>query len=379
MKNIISMLFYSLIILAPLNSLTSQINNSRNIEYNWKTDLTKKAVDLSEIQAVLPRNSFPTIDYPDFIDRIEGLKSFFRHEPVISVAVNGEAKAYPLNILTMHEISNDSIGGIPILPSYCPLCNSSMVFDRRINYNEKEYTLDFEVSGMLRNSDMIIADKQTESWWQQIIGYGLAGEMAGAELTIIPSMVISVEEFFKRYPKGKILSPKTGTESQKRYGTNPYENYDNEGNKPWKQFFDHEKLDSRLAPMERVIGIKGKNGYKIYPFSKISKEGIINDNYDNKNIVIFFKEETVSILDNKEIAKSRAVGSATVFSADLVGKTLSFKKGKGKFIDINTKSIWDITGRCIEGYYKGVTLNPELHSNNFAFAWLNFHPESIIY
>lgn len=150
---------------------------------------------------VLPRHSFPTIDYPDFIRKEEGMDRFYEHEPVISVALQGEAKAYPLNMLTMHEISNDSLGGIPILATYCPLCNSSVVYDRRLKYKGKTVLFEFEVSGMLRNSDMVMADKQTETWWQQLIGLGLVGKLADARLEVIPSMVLSVHDVFVSFER----------------------------------------------------------------------------------------------------------------------------------------------------------------------------------
>lgn len=379
MKRFFRLALYVLIFSMTISSLKAQLNNPRNTEYNWDTDTTNRTIKLSEITLVLPRNAFPRIDFPDFINKEEGLKSFYKYEPVISITINDEAKAYPLNMLTMHEMSNDSLGGIPILPTYCPLCNSSVVYDRRLNHNGKEYLLEFEVSGMLRNSDMVMADKQTESWWQQLTGTGLVGELAGAELEVIPSLVISVEEFFLRYPEGKILSTETGTESQERYGTNPYNNYDSDTNKPYERFYDHTRLDTRLPAMERIIDVEGSNGYKIYPFSIIAKEGVINDSYDGKNIVIFYKEGTVSVLDNKEISKSKAIGSATVFSSELNGQLLTFEKISTKIIDKETGSVWDITGRCIEGQLKEKELIPESHSNHFAFAWLSFHPESIIY
>lgn len=379
MKHIFFQIITFLLFCIPFFSLNAQLKNPKNIPYKWETDTLNKTLNLSEITVAVPRNTFPAIDYPNFIGKTEGLNSFFKHEPVISVYIKGEAKAYPLNMLTMHEISNDSLGGIPILPTYCPLCNSSMVYDRRLTHKGKEYLLDFEVSGMLRNSDMIMADKQTETWWQQLMGTGLVGVLAGADLTIIPSMVISVNDFFERYPKGKILSPKTGTNAQSSYGKNPYVNYDSKDNLPYDMYFDLEKLDSRLLPMERIIDIKGTDGYKIYPFSIIAKKGVINDVYSGKNIVIFYKEGTVSVLDSKDISKSKAIGSATVFSSILEGKHLIFKKKNGVFIDTKTKSVWDITGRCIDGKLKGKILIPEAHSNHFAFAWLTFHPESEIY
>ena len=379
MKRISTQVFVLILFYIPFFNLNAQLKNPRYIPYNWKTDTLNKVIELSEIKVAVPRNTFPTINYPKFINKTEGLIAFFIHEPVISVAIKDEAKAYPLNMLTMHEISNDSLGGIPILPTYCPLCNSSMVYDRRLTHKRKEYLLDFEVSGMLRNSDMIMADKQTETWWQQLMGLGLVGELAGAYLTVIPSMIISVEDFFERYPNGEILSPNTGTNAQSMYGKNPYVNYDDKASLPYDSFFNLDKLDTRLLPMDRIIDIKGTNGYKIYPFSVISKKGVINDKYSNKSIVIFYKKGTISVLDKKDISKSKDIGSATVFSSVLDGKSLTFKKKNDLFVDIQTKSIWDITGRCIEGKLKGKILTPEAHGNHFAFAWLAFYPESEIY
>ena len=152
-----------LILILGTYSTFSQIKNPKNIEYNWRTNRVNTIIDLSEIQAVLPRGSFPKLDFPKFISYKESKSHFFKHEPVISIELNGEAKAYPLSILTMHEISNDIIGSVPILPAYCPLCNTAVVFDRRLKVNGEEHLLEFEVSGMLRKSNLIIFDFLTES------------------------------------------------------------------------------------------------------------------------------------------------------------------------------------------------------------------------
>lgn len=359
--------------------VNSQINNPNNVPYSWKTDTIQRNIDLSELSVVVPRKTFPSIDYPKFIGKEEGMDQFLKNEPVIAVAIEGVAKAYPLNILTMHEISNDTLNGIPILPTYCPLCNSSLVFDRRLRHEEKDYVLDFEVSGMLRNSDMVMADTQTESWWQQIMGFGLVGELAGVSLKVLPSMVISVQDFFERYPEGRILSPKTGTKAEQWYGTNPYQEYDKISGKPYERFFDKSKVDGRLQAMERIINLEGPNGYKVYPFSLIKEQGVINDEFQGKEIVIFYKEGAVSVLDHKEISKSKSIGSATMFSAVRKGIPLTFKKEQDFFIDLETRSKWDITGRCVDGEFRGAQLKLETFSNHFAFAWLAFYPDSEIY
>jgi len=358
-------------------SLKAQLQNPRNTEYQWKTDTTIKNVALSEIILLMPRGGFPSLNYPKFIGKADGLNAFYKHEPVIAVALNSVAKAYPLNMLTMHEMSNDSLAGVPILPTFCPLCNSSIVYNRLLKYNGKEYLLDFEVSGMLRNSDMIMADKQTETWWQQLSGTGIVGELTGAELEVIPSMVISVEEFFNRYPEGEILSPQTASAND--YGSNPYVGYDDKDNTPYKSFFDPEEISDRLPAMERIISVNRDGLFKIYPYTKLIEEGVINDNFNGSRFVLFYESKTVSILDQEEIAESKAVGSATVFYSNLDGNFLNFTMKDGKIIDKNTKSVWDITGLCIQGKLKGKMLQPMVHGNHFAFAFLSFYPNSIIY
>ena len=360
--------------------INAQMKNPKNIPFDWKTDVTIHSVPLSEIQIVLPKGSFPTLDFPKFIGKKEGLASFFAKEPVITVEINSRAKAYSLNILTMHEISNDTLSGVPILVTYCPLCNSGIVYLRKLNYNGKENLMEFEPSGMLRNSDMVMLDRNTETLWQQLMGVGIVGELDKKELDILPSLIISVEEFFNRYPQGEILSKKTGYgDSEKHYGTNPYEGYDDENSKPYERFFASDKIDKRLPPMERIVDIENNGKYKIYTFKSIEKEGVINDTFKSKNIVLFHQSGTVSVLDQSDISSSKDIGTISVFNRKLDGNNLSFEKSNGVFKDVQTKSSWDITGYCYEGKLKGKQLNIEPHSNHFAFAWLAFYPDTEIY
>ena len=111
----------------------------------------------------------------------------------------------------------------------------------------------------------------------------------------------------------------------------------------------------------------------------IRKKKVINDDFEGKKIVIFYAGKTVSVLDEEDIEDSQHVGTVTVFSSIVDGKQLLFRQKKGKYVDAETGSIWDITGRCLDGYYKDKQLVTEVHSNHFAFAWLAFHPKSEIY
>lgn len=357
----------------------AQFNNPKNLPFTWKTDTLNHSVKLSEIQIVLPKGSFPTLDKPKFVSKSEGLEMFFSKEPVIVVEFNGVAKAYSLNILTMHEISNDELEGIPILVTYCPLCNSGMVYNRSINHHGKKEILKFEASGMLRNSDMVMLDRKTETLWQQLMGTAIVGTYNETQLDIIPSIIISVEEFFTRYPEGQILSKKTGySEIEKKYGYNPYKKYDEKEN-PIQHFFNSDKVDKRLPALERIVDVEHNGAYKIYSFSSASKNGVINDTFKTKKVVLFYKPGTVSILDENDISTSKDVGSVTVFNAVIDKQHLTFKKENNVFVDTKTNSKWDITGHCYEGILKGKQLQIEPHSNHFAFAWLAFNPDSEIY
>ena len=359
--------------------VSAQFKNSKNLPFTWKTDTSKHSVPLSEIQIVLPKGSFPTLDNPKFVSKSEGMQMFFAKEPVIVVEINGFAKAYSLNILTMHEIANDELSGKSILVTYCPLCNSGIVYNRVINYNGKKETLEFEASGMLRNSDMIMLDRKTETLWQQLMGTAIVGTYNKTELDILPSIIISVEEFFTRYPNGKILSKKTGfSEVEKRYGYNPYTKYDGKEN-PLERFFDSDKVDKRLPAMERIVDIEHNGDYKIYSFSNVAKKGVINDSFKTSKIVLFYKSGTISVMDENDITTSKNVGSVTVFNAIIDQQPLTFKRKNEVFIDNETKSKWDITGRCYDGKLQGKQLQIKPHGNHFAFAWLAFHPESEIY
>ena len=303
------------------------------------------------------------------------MEFYFEHEPVISVENKGIAKAYPLSVLMYHEIVNDNLGDLPILATYCPLCNAAIVFDRRLTFNGKDYLLDFGVSGMLRKSDLVMWDRQTESWWQQLMGEALVGKLAGAELSFINSQIISLNEFSETYPEGLVLSTETG--HLRDYGTNPYIGYDDPGNKQPRLFL--EKPDTRLPAMERVIDICVNGKYKIYPLSVVSEKKVINDSFQDQHIVIFYTEKTVSVLDENNIASSKKVGSATAFDPRVENEILVFDKFDNGFKDRNTGSTWTITGKCTEGHLKGRKLRTLRHGNHFAFAWFAFYPESEIY
>jgi hypothetical protein len=182
-----------------------------------KTDFTKSRIGWHEIlSGGPPKDGIPSIDKPLFTES----KDLAANEPVIGLEINRDARAYPLRILIWHEIVNDVVGGMPVAVTYCPLCNSAVVFDRRV----PPHVLEFGTTGKLRNSDLVMYDRQTESWWQQFTGEAIVGTFAGTELKLVPARLESVAQFKERHPGGKVLVPNDPT--KRDYWRNPYVGYD---------------------------------------------------------------------------------------------------------------------------------------------------------
>jgi hypothetical protein len=337
----------------------------------FRTDTTKKNIDLAGLSEGGPgKDGIPSIDNPIFTSFEEAEKWLKGHEPVIAVEFDKVAKAYPLQILIWHEIVNDKIESKPILVTFCPLCYSAVVFERQVDGQ----VLDFGVSGFLRNSDLVMYDRKTESLWQQFTGEALVGEYTGKTLKRLPAQIISFKQFQDRWPDGMVLSRKTGF--QKPYGRNPYVGYDDINNTP---FLFKGPKDGRLRPIEKVIAVTIAETNKAYPYSITQKTGVVHDIVEDVNIVIFHGKGAVSALDQKRIADSKQSGSTGVFSPIIENKTLVFERTDKDFRDIQTKSTWDITGKAIDGPLKGKQLKKFIHGDYFAFAWLSFQADTVIY
>lgn len=335
---------------------------------DWKTDLSKKSIDLRELRSGgPPKDGIPAIHNPKFETVTEASRWLAGKEPLQMVRTGEEVRAYPLQILMWHELANDTIGDTPILASYCPLCNSAIVFDRRVDGK----TYDFGVSGMLRNSDMVMYDRQTDSLWQQITGEAIVGEMTGSVLKMIPSQVIAFEIVAASYPEAKILSRHTGY--NRPYGQNPYTGYEF-GNRLMMPVSVN--MPPRLKPMERIVVVSSGKTVRAYPFEMLRRGGVYSDRIRDQRFVIFYEDSTLTPLDDKQIARSKAVGSAGVFSPEVKGRRLTFRRKGGQITDKETGSVWNVLGMAVEGPLKGTALTPVEHGLYFAFAWLAFRPET---
>ncbi|MBK9052723.1 MAG: DUF3179 domain-containing protein [Chloroflexi bacterium] len=292
------------------------------------------------------------------------------NEPVIAVEINDLARAYPLQILTWHEIVNDTLGDVPILITFCPLCNSAIVFDRRL----EGQTHEFGTSGLLRFSDLIMYDRTSESLWQQFTGQGIVGDLAGKQLTLLPSAIISFADFQQIYPDGQVLSRDTGY--NRDYGRNPYVGYDDIGQSP---FLFTGIPDDRLPAMARVVTVSLPGGDVAYPYNELAVPKVVNDSRFGQDMVVFFQPGTNSALDTARIADGEDVGATGVFDPHLDGEKLTFRWDGTRIIDDQTGSHWNIAGQAESGPLTGQQLMRLVHGDHFWFSWAAFRPDTAIY
>ncbi len=336
----------------------------------WSTDFTLRTVDWEEIvSGGPPKDGIPAIDAPAF-ESVEAASAWLsERDPVIVFAEGEDVRAYPLAILIWHEIVNDSVGGKPVAVTFCPLCNASIVFDRTFGGE----VLDFGTTGKLRNSDLIMYDRQGETWWQQFTGQGIVGRHAGEQLAFLPSQVISFGDFAAEFPAGEVLARPP---LSRNYGANPYTSYDSST----QPFLFSGEVDDRLAATERVAGVVLPGTVKAYPFTQAAEAGAINDKVGGTPLVVFHKAGTASALDTAAIAEGRDVGSVAVFERRVGSRTLTFAaEGDGTYVDAETGSRWNILGEAVAGELEGERLTQLLAFDHFWFAWAAFHPTTELY
>ncbi len=244
-----------------------------------------------------PKDGIPALDDPDFVAVAD--KDLLPREPVITLEIEGETpRAYPIRYLTWHEIVNDEVGGIPVAVTFCPLCNSGITFDRRV----AQGTLSFGVSGKLRNSDMIMYDRETESWWQQAIGEAIVGDLTGTELDTLPSWMESWAAFAARNPDGLVMATPG---FNRQYGANPYVRYDS-SNRPF--LYSGEMPPHDIPALARVVRV----GDAAWPLTRLSEAGELTE----AGVTFTWEEGQASALDDARIGAGKEVGNVRVRDAD---------------------------------------------------------------
>jgi len=299
-----------------------------------------------------PMDGIPSVDNPMFAE-IQDSNFMSDSDVVIGLDINGETKAYPLFILVWHEIVNDKVGNIPVSVTYCPLCYTSQVFERIIDTQEVE----FGTSGKLYNSNLLMYDRLTESYWSQALGMAVTGELSGYQLDLVPFDLITWGDWKILHPDTLVLTTDTGY--IRSYATDPYGNYYTEP----RIMFPVEHSDDRINPKEIILGFHENDIYKAYKQNDIESNIIINDSIGKTPIML------VSLFSQNSRAFERIIDD----------NTLDFVYSNDKIFDSQTNSEWNYDGLAISGEYEGRQLNRMTIEPGFWFEWVAFHPNTLIF
>jgi len=362
--------------LQPLAGVTvepeREVRPPAGAEREFRTDFSRHTVDYAEIlSGGPPKDGIPSIDRPQF-ETVEQADAWLRPvEPVILFSHDEDARAYPLQILTWHEIVNDVVADRPVLISFCPLCNTAIAFDRTLNGQ----VLDFGTTGRLRYSNLIMYDRQTETWWQQASGEAIAGELAGTQLEFLPAPIIAWQDFKEAHPAGQVLSRDTG--HSRPYGQNPYVGYDDINSSPF--LYRGPATSDRLPPMARVLAVELGGEVVAFPYETLQTVRVINAQVGGEDIVVLWEAGTASALDSITLAGGRDVGAAAAYSRVVEGRALTFSFDGSSILDEETGSRWDVLGRAVLGGLAGASLEAVVAVNHFWFSWAAFKPETQVY
>src|SRR5258708_26919433 len=338
----------------------------------FKTDFSKHCVPYSQIVSCgPPKDGIPALNAPKFVSVSTADTWLKPNEAVILFQAGDDARAYPIQILIWHEIVNDTVGGVPVAVTFCPLCNTAIAYERTVNGR----VLDFGTTGRLRFSNLIMYDRQTESWWQQAIGQAIVGQLTGTQLVPRPAAIIAWATFKTAHSDGHVLSRDTGYE--RPYGQNPYQGYDNVNQSPF--LYSGPPTPGVLRPMARVLIFNLGGEAVAYLFDALKKVHVINDTVGKTHGGVLWTPGTSSPLDTDTIAGGRDVGSATVYVRTLGNLHLTFTFEGTNFVDKETGSVWDLLGRATSGQLVGKTLTPAVAVNSFWFAWAAYQPKTRVY
>lgn len=281
-------------------------------------DLSNSSIPRSEIfHGGPPKDGIPAIDAPKFISSAQA--TFLApKDRVLGIVVNGEPRAYPIRILNWHEIVNDAVGNFHFVVTFCPLCNTGMAFEAQVD----EDTLQFGVSGLLHQSDVLLYDRQSNSLWSQVMREAVTGIHKGRQLTQLPLLHTTWTDWHARHPNTAVLSTQTGF--QRDYSASPYQGYSTSK----AIYFDiNHQPPANYHPKEQVLGLTYKGQHKAYPFQELSQ-------------------------NSKQSFTDKLAGDAITIEWNEDARTALVKNGEGQVIP-STIAFW--------------------------FAWYTFHPTTAVY
>ncbi len=310
-----------------------------------------------------PPDGIPPIDNPQF-QAAASVGWLAAEEAVIALEIDGEARAYPVQIMMWHEIVNDTLGDVPVTVAYCPLCNSALAYDRRLG----DRILDFGTSGELFNSSLVMYDRQTESLWTHFDGKAVVGHLTGEQLDTFSLQMVSWQRWLDANPEGLVLSRVTGF--SRDYGRNPYQGYDNPEDRPFLYDGDY---DPRLEPKDRVIVVRDPDlPAVVLRLEEVFTAGTFAFEAHGRALVAAVEPGTASPLDSDGVGLGRDQGSSAVFVAELDGNRVDLVRTDEGFHDNNSGIVFDIFGRAIDG--SEARLESVEHLDTFWFAIAAFDP-----
>jgi Protein of unknown function (DUF3179) len=312
-----------------------------------------------------PPDGIPAIGHPRFL-RPAQVTFLSASEPVLALQIGADARAYPVQILIWHEIVNDTVGGVPVAVTYCPLCNSAIAYDRRAAGR----VLSFGTSGRLYDSNLVMYDRQTQSLWVQFTGQAVAGVLTGHQLRPYPMQTVSWRKWRAGHPHGWVLSRDTGF--TRPYGANPYPGYDNIHSRPF--LFSGQK-NGRFTAMTRLVGIR-HGGEAVAVLLSTLRRRVINLTIAGQPVTVWWQPGTASALSGAMIAGGSDVGATGAFRPVVDGRQLHFLPAADGFRDRETGSHWTVLGHADAGPLAGENLTPVTHVDTFWFVWAAFRPHT---
>lgn len=355
----VSILLISIILLS-----TDEERNIFNLSFGQEI---KHTVPLDKIvSGGPPQDGIPSIDNPKFQSVQEADEILEDSELVLGLNINGDIRAYPLQILVWHEIVNDVVGGEPVAITYCPLCFTNQVFNRTLNDGS---IVEFGTSGKLYNSNLVMYDRKSNSLWSQALGEGIVGDYSGVKLERIPFDIAFWKEWKKLYHESKVLTRDTGT--VRPYGADPYGDYYTND----LILFPVTNDDKRLGLKEIIIGLEDKSQYKAYKLQDIETDKVINDviGDDKKIALVSLEPFMVRVFDRVIDSDNNDEGNKNIVI------DLFYNQTNNTLIDKVTNSELNFEGKFIKGQLQDIQLKQLPMDQGFWFEWVAFHPETEVY
>jgi Protein of unknown function (DUF3179) len=313
------------------------------------------------------RGSIPAITRPRFDSAAVASRSLRGTDLVLGVAFGGDARAYPVKLLALHEVVDDVVDGRPIAVTWCPLCASALVFDRRIAGR----VLTFDVSGFLYRANQVLFDRETRSLWSQLADGAVTGKFRGAKLRTVPGIEQPWRTWRSAHPRTRVLSIRHDIFASRF--THPYSFVDARGvessDDPYAGYvrkvpiYYGNKIDG-ISGATRVVGIELHGRTKAYPEELLARRHVIDDTLAGVRFTIFWNG-----FEN----------TAAVFSRRVKGRSLHFRWQRGIVRDRATGSRWNPeSGRAVAGKLAGTALRPLAFTFPYWFAWHSFHPQTAL-